>query len=101
MSRKVAFKFKVKQEYEVVIYYENGIEAESYDDADEIIANDVLELAFNEEGLVVRTEDESSSSNPYIGLVTTFDPVVEEVYNIRDIPAVIKKELIQKGLLNE
>lgn len=98
-SRSIAFKFKVKQEYEVVIYYENGITADNLDDADDAIIDDVLNCAFNEEGLVVKTDEDSENSNAFIAMVTTFEPDVEQVYSMKELPAVIKKELIAKKLV--
>jgi hypothetical protein len=100
-SRQIAFKFKVIQEYEVIIYYENGILANNKEEEDEAIVTDVLDLAFQHEGLVLQTEEESENSNAYIGLVTTFDPTVEEIYNVKEIPTQIKLALKERGLLGK
>lgn len=100
-QRQVAYKFKVKQEYEVIIYYEEGILSANQDEEAESLVQDVLDLAFNHEGLVVMTEEANDNSNPYIGLVTTFDPELEEVYSIKEIPSQIKQALAEKGLLND
>lgn len=98
-NRGIGFKFKVVQEYEVVIYYEKGINGDTYEDIDDVIVNDVLDCAFNQEGLVVCTDEESESSNAYIANVTTFEPIIEQIYKVDELPASIKKELIEKKLI--
>ncbi len=98
-SRRTAFKYRVVQEYDVFIYYEEGLSAETLEEAKEQIQDDILDLAFNEEGLVVRLEDETEHGNPYVALVSSFDPVVKELYNVNELPSAIKEELIKRKLI--
>lgn len=99
-NRKVGFKFKVTQEYEVTIYYEKGLIEDNVEEAEESICEDVIDLAFNEEGLVIKTDEESEHSNGYIAFVTTFDPTAEMQYYIHKIPKEIETELKNRKLLN-
>lgn len=91
------YKFKVTQEYEVILFYEQGVVGDNQEDQDEQIISDVLELADNHEGLVVSMEDDNEGVNTYIGLVTTFDPIIEEMYNTETMPNKIKTALAEKG----
>jgi hypothetical protein len=100
-KRPLGFKFRVKQEYEVIIYYEDGIAAQDRENEDDILVENVLDLAFNNEGLVLASEESDENSNGYIGLVTTFDPELEEVYSIKEVPAQIKQALAERGLLDK
>ena len=98
-NRRIALKYRVTQEYEVVVYYENGLSAGSLEEAEEHVIDDVLNFAFNADGLVLQTDDENENSNAVVALVTTFDPEVEEVYNIREVPNCIKIALMERKLL--
>jgi hypothetical protein len=98
MKKPVSFKYKVTQEYEVTVYYENGLIQESADDKQEAVEDDILALAFNEDGLVVRTNEEAYNSNGFIAKVTTFDPTIEMVYHVDKLPQEIDMELTKQGL---
>lgn len=98
-NRRVAFKYRVTQEYDIFIYYETGLSADDYEEAKEQILDDVLDLAFNEEGLVARLEDETEHSNAYVALVTSFEPVVKELYNTQELPIAIKEELHKRKII--
>lgn len=98
-GRRLGAKFKVTQEFEVIIYYEHGVNADSIEEAEEFIKEDIIELAYNEEGLVVRDSEEASNSNPYIAIVTTEEPEVEMIYHLRKIPKEIEVELKTRGLI--
>jgi hypothetical protein len=100
-DRKIALKFRVKQEFEVIVYYEQGVNADTGNEAEQYIKEDVLELAFNEEGIVVRTSEETDNSNPYIALVTTDEPELELIYTINQLPKEIEQQLREQGIMND
>lgn len=95
---KLGFKFKVTQTYDVYIYYENGVVSDTDDDAADSVIEDVLDLAFNEDGLVVFTDEEANNSNGFVALINTHDPDVDMIYHIEDVPKEIKKEIQKRKI---
>jgi hypothetical protein len=98
-GKQVAFKFRVKQEYDVIIYYEHGIVEDDYDEASRQIEEDAINIAFQHEGLVAVTDEESENANGYLALVTTHDPEVEMIYHTHSLPRELEKALKEKDLI--
>jgi hypothetical protein len=94
----IGYKVRVVQEYDVYIHYSEGIVAEDPSDVGDIIESDAIDLAFNEEGLTVRLHEDTESSNGYIAYVETFEPTVDLVYSMSDLPMIIKEKLAEKNL---
>lgn len=94
-----AFKIKIIQEYEVYIYYQEGILADSTDEIEAITFEEAISLIDNETGLVAKLHDDSESSNGYIAYVNEFDPDIRIVYNTQEMPTVIQQALQHKGLI--
>lgn len=98
-TRQIAFKYKVIQEFEVIVYYENGLTQETIEDRETAVRDDVLELAYNEEGLVAYTDEEALNNNGFLAVVTTFEPEVEMVYHIKQLPKEIELALKEKNIV--
>lgn len=96
-----SYKIKVTQEYIIELYYQDGIIADSKEEANKIAINDAINLAFEDDGLHAVTHDESETANGFVGLTNSYDPHVEIVYNINDVSLGIKRELHRKGFVNE
>jgi hypothetical protein len=95
-----SFKVKVIQEYEVYIYYQQGVIADSKEEIVELVLAEATDLAFNEEGLVAKLHEETNTENGYIAYVRSFDPVSKILYNTTEVPNIIKVELENRGLVN-
>lgn len=95
---KIGYKVRVTQEYDVYIHYSEGIIVEEPSDIGDIVEEDAIDLAFNEEGLSVRLHEETETSNGYIAFVETFEPKVDLVYSMSDMPKIIEEALKEKKL---
>lgn len=96
-----SWKVRVRQEFDVYIYFQEGIHAEDDDELYDIIAEEATNAAFGEDGLTAVLHEETESSNGYLAYVTTHDPEVDVLYNYKDIPQVMKQALKAKGLVAE
>lgn len=92
----VAYVVTVTQEYKVTVYYQEGLVFDNPDEIYDIVEEDAIDLAFNEDGLHVRRHDDSETQNGFIALVETFDPSVEILYAVQHMPAEIQAELNQR-----
>lgn len=96
--RQVAFKYKVIQEFQVIVYYENGLTQDTIEEREAAVREDVLDLAYNEEGLVVYTNETAPNDNGLIAVVTTLEPDIEMVYHINTLPKEIELEIRKQGI---
>lgn len=95
-----AFKVIVRQEYEVYLYFQEGIFAEDDEEKAAIIEEEALNAAFGEDGLTAVLHEQSESSNGYLAHVSTFEPDANIVYNMEHMPQVIAQALAEKGFYN-
>lgn len=96
-----AFKVKVIQEFEVYLYFQEGIVAEDDEDKYDIIVEEAMNAAFGEDGLTAVLHEQTESSNGYLAYVTTFEPNAEVVYNMDHMPEVMAQSLKEKGFVND
>jgi hypothetical protein len=95
---KIAFKYRVIQEFDVVIYYEAGVEGDTDEEVLKSIEEDVIDLAYNDEGLVARIAEEAENGNAFLALVTTHEPVAKMLYNVETLPKEIAAELKKRKI---
>jgi hypothetical protein len=91
-------KVRVKQEYEVEIFYQEGILADSEEEVVTQAIEDCINLAFEEEGLVIRMNEETEFQNGYLANITTYEPTVELIYNVPNISTKLDRLLAKKGI---
>lgn len=95
------WKIRVKQEYDVYLYFQEGLIAEDDEELYEIVTVEAVNAAFGEDGLTAVLHEQTDSSNGYLAFVETYEPEADILYNYKDIPNIIKQALEEKGLLND
>lgn len=92
-----AFKVRVTQEFDVYLYFQEGIIADDDNEKYDIIVEEALNAAFGEDGLTAVLHEQTDSSNGYLAHVTTLEPTADVRYNMNTVPAVIAAELSNRG----
>lgn len=96
-----AWKVRVKQEFDVYLYFQEGILADDDEELHDIISEEAINVAFMEDGLNAVVHEETESSNGYLAFVITDEPTSEVVYNYKAMPEVIRQALKEKGFVHE
>lgn len=93
-----AWKIRVKQEFDVYLYFQEGVNVENGEELYDIVSEEAMNAAFGEDGLTAVTHEQTESSNGYLAYVITHEPGVDIQYNYQGIPKIIKQALDEKGL---
>lgn len=93
-----SWKVKVTQEYDVYLYFHEGINLENDEDVYSMLMDEAVNSAFEEDGLAGKNHEDTETHNGYLSYTITYEPTVNVTYHYDDMPQVIKLALKEKGL---